>query len=444
MATRTQAEIGFHLGLAAILLPVVTLPIVWWLAIANLRAPSDQPAAQRRWARRLVGLAIIDTFVAAAVVLATLTGMSEALAPAPEPPRIGVLVDPPDPEAGVLVREVLEGSPAATAGVTAGDRILRAGGAPVEDAGSLAGALASGEPVVLAIDRGGRALELEVTPRADLPRPTVVRAETCAPPFAGGASSRSGWDLAPYAIFLLMVVVLAVIGHRRGVRQWTFWLPFFAVLLLASVVGSAGTWLGCALAGGDGLRASAAGLAIGEVALTSIAVLWFVLARRRIPEFHDERERWPVARTYSVAVLYALAWMPRVAILSIPLLFAARQLGVGEVSPMLESLLGPTADLWTAALVFVSAVVLAPIAEEVLFRGLLLPHLGRSLASFTAIYVGALLFGMLHVSHGVMLIGPLVLGALLGWARLRSRGLLAPILLHVTFNAFATISSWAS
>jgi len=137
MATRTQAEIGFHLGLAAILLPVVTLPIVWWLAIANLRAPSDQPAAQRRWARRLVGLAIIDTFVAAAVVLATLTGMSEALAPAPEPPKIGVLVDAPDPEAGVLVREVLEGSPAAMAGVAAGDRILSAGNAPVEDAGSL-------------------------------------------------------------------------------------------------------------------------------------------------------------------------------------------------------------------------------------------------------------------------------------------------------------------
>jgi membrane protease YdiL (CAAX protease family) len=111
---------------------------------------------------------------------------------------------------------------------------------------------------------------------------------------------------------------------------------------------------------------------------------------------------------------------------------------------MLESLLGPTADPWTAALVFVSAVVLAPVAEEVLFRGLLLPHLGRSLPSFTAIYVGALLFGMLHVSHGVMLIGPLVLGALLGWARLRSRGLLAPILLHVSFNGFATISSWAS
>ncbi len=451
MATgRTQAEIGFHLGLAAILLPVVTLPIVWWLAITNLRAASDQPAVQRRWARRLVGLAIVDTFVAAAVVLASLTGMSEALAPPAEPPRVGVVLEEPDSEAGVRVREVMEGSPAAEAGIAPGDRILTAGGAPVEDAAALVRALAPGQPVALAIEREGQTLALEVTPRADLPPPTVVRsAEACEPPFTGaGASSGPAWELAPYAAFLLMVIVLAAIGHRRGVRQWTFWVPFFAVLLLASVVGSAGTWLGCTLAGGEGLRASAAGLAIGEVALTAIALLWLALARRRPSgreaDFHDERERWPVARTYSVAILYALAWMPRVALLSIPLLFAARQLGVGEVSPMLESLLGPTADPWTAALVFLSAVVLAPIAEEVLFRGLLLPHLGRSLPPFTAIYLGALLFGLLHVSHGVMLIGPLVLGALLGWARLRSRGLLAPILLHVSFNAFATISSWAS
>ena len=56
--------------------------------------------------------------------------------------------------------------------------------------------------------------------------------------------------------------------------------------------------------------------------------------------------------------------------------------------------------------------------------------------------VSALLFGLLHVSHGVMLVGPMVLGVVLGRAHLRSRGLTALILLHMSFNAFAVLGSW--
>ncbi len=58
-------------------------------------------------------------------------------------------------------------------------------------------------------------------------------------------------------------------------------------------------------------------------------------------------------------------------------------------------------------------------------------------------YTSAIVFGLMHVSHGVMLLGPLVLGAIMGWARLRSGGLLAPILLHVSFNSLALVASWA-
>jgi len=434
---RTRAEIAFHLGLACILLPVVTLPVVWALAIRNLRLSSTDPV-QRRWSRRLLGLAVVDTLVAISLVVASLTGMQEAMMESADPPRIGVLID--DSEGDVVIRDVFEGSPADEAGLAPGDRVVAARDEPVDDARALSATLATGEPAVLEVERAGRAVEIEVAPRTGVEPPTVLpTSDTCAP---ASASAVSIGDLAPYALFLAVVIVLAGVGRRRQVRQWTFWLPFFGVLVLASIAGSAGTWLGCALVAGGGMRASSLGLAIGEIALTVIALGWFFAVRTRQPAFHDERERWPIPRTYGVGILYALAWMPRVALLSVPLLYAAQQLGIGEVSPALEQILGPTADPWSAGLVFTSAVVLAPIAEEVLFRGLLLPHLGRMLPAFTAIYVGALLFGLLHVSHGVMLVGPLVLGAVLGWARLRSRGLAAPILLHMSFNAFALLGSW--
>jgi membrane protease YdiL (CAAX protease family) len=438
---RTRAEVSFHWALAAVLVPVLALPVVWGLAVHNLRHRRDDPT-QRRWAHRLVGLAIVDTLVAISLVASGLTGMQDALASETRGARIGAYVESA-PEGGVRVREVFAGSPAEEAGIRAGDRIVRVGERPVDDAASLASAVSRGELVVLHLERDGRPLAVEVEPRTDVQPPTVVRtAERCAPASDAAAPRASPWDLAPYALFLLIVVVVASRGRRRRVKQWTFWIPFFGVLLLASVAGTFGTLVGCAIVGGSGTRASAIGLLIGEVVLAAIAVLWLAAVRRRVPEVADERPRWSVGRTYVTALLYAAAWMPRVAILSVPLLYAATRFGVGEVSPALEGLLGMAADPWTAAFVFVSAVVLAPIAEETLFRGLMLPHLARTLSVWPAIYVGALLFGLLHVSHGVMLIGPLVLGAVLGWARLRSRGLTAPILLHVTFNAFATLSGW--
>src|SRR5690606_30665751 len=147
------------------------------------------------------------------------------------------------------------------------------------------------------------------------------------------------WELIPYGLFLLLALALAVLGHRRGVRQWTFWLPFFSVLVLAALVGSVGTWMGCALAGGAGTRASAVGLTVSEIALTAVALAWWLFARRRLPELRGERERWAVSGTYPVALGYAIAWMPRLAILSVPLLYAAGELGAFEVSPMFEELL---------------------------------------------------------------------------------------------------------
>src|SRR5690606_22431322 len=159
---RTRAEIAFHLGLACILLPVVTLPVVWALAIRNLRLSSTDPV-QRRWSRRLLGLAVVDTLVAISLVVASLTGMQEAMMESADPPRIGVLIA--DSEGDVVIRDVFEGSPADEAGLAPGDRVVAARGEPVDDARALSATLATGEPAVLEVERAGRAVEIEVAPR---------------------------------------------------------------------------------------------------------------------------------------------------------------------------------------------------------------------------------------------------------------------------------------
>jgi len=68
--------------------------------------------------------------------------------------------------AGLLVSAVEDGSPAATAGLAVGDILLAADGVPLDDAGSLLGALRdrAGEDVSVTYSRGGEAAEVVVQP----------------------------------------------------------------------------------------------------------------------------------------------------------------------------------------------------------------------------------------------------------------------------------------
>ncbi len=90
--------------------------------------------------------------------------------------------------------------------------------------------------------------------------------------------------------------------------------------------------------------------------------------------------------------------------------------------------------LWqTLGLGFV-AVVLAPVAEEMLFRGILYPFIKQRGYPRTALWGTAILFGVIHFNLGALV--PLVVLALVWtWLYERTQNLLAPIVAHVLFNA---------
>jgi uncharacterized protein len=82
----------------------------------------------------------------------------------------------------------------------------------------------------------------------------------------------------------------------------------------------------------------------------------------------------------------------------------------------------------------ITAAVAAPIFEELLFRGFLLPSLTRYMPVWGAIALSALIFATAHLSFSEIL--PLtVLGSMLGFVYTRSRNLLAPMLLHSLWNS---------
>jgi len=78
--------------------------------------------------------------------------------------------------------------------------------------------------------------------------------------------------------------------------------------------------------------------------------------------------------------------------------------------------------------------ILAPIAEEFFFRGLLLKSLSGHTGKWLALCWSSLLFAVFHPLSFFPLV--FILGLCLGLVYMRSRNLMAPILTHVLWNAF--------
>jgi uncharacterized protein len=112
--------------------------------------------------------------------------------------------------------------------------------------------------------------------------------------------------------------------------------------------------------------------------------------------------------------------------------------GQGGSNPILQIVLEGK-DPIALLLFFLTAAVAAPLFEEFLFRGFLLPSLTRYVPVWGSIGLSGLLFGVAHLSFSEII--PLTtLGIILGVVYTRTRNLLAPMLLHSLWNSTTLIS----
>lgn len=160
-------------------------------------------------------------------------------------------------------------------------------------------------------------------------------------------------------------------------------------------------------------------------------------------------------------------------------------LGGAPAKHPLQQMLGPNASDLTWIMLTIQAVVIAPLVEEIVFRGVLMPWLSyRRWGGWAAMGVGVLIAFSVSNEHpwapvialGVSLLGVavtlhrtgeqwahrsivgtsilfalthaavwpspiplLILGLALGWASHRTRSLIAPIVLHMLFNSVSTL-----
>jgi membrane protease YdiL (CAAX protease family) len=97
-------------------------------------------------------------------------------------------------------------------------------------------------------------------------------------------------------------------------------------------------------------------------------------------------------------------------------------------------------DRVVALLLLLMSVLMAPVVEETLFRGLLYPVFARSLGQGAGVVVVGTLFGLLHSAQlwgGWTQIGVLVcVGIILTYVRAVKRTVFASFLLHLSYNFF--------
>lgn len=121
-------------------------------------------------------------------------------------------------------------------------------------------------------------------------------------------------------------------------------------------------------------------------------------------------------------------------LLLLPVFFALT-LGFNLLSSHVTASLGGTIPSYTPSIaLFVGAVILAPLTEELLFRGLLL-HLFTPYGQRTAILLSSLLFALAHGNFPQMP-HALIAGALLAYAAISGKSVLYPILFHTVYNLF--------
>ncbi len=167
--------------------------------------------------------------------------------------------------------------------------------------------------------------------------------------------------------------------------------------------------------------------------------LGFALALLRYTGATAAPSRLGPARTLRVGVLAGLATFGVAAAIAV-LVTAPYEL-VGIPTPKQE--LVEAARRMTGVDVVGSAllaVIVAPVAEEIFWRGILFPALARAAPIRMALAGQALAFGLIHVRFSGPGNLPLAIPlAAVGWAAgyvyWRTRSLPATILLHVTFNA---------
>lgn len=91
----------------------------------------------------------------------------------------------------------------------------------------------------------------------------------------------------------------------------------------------------------------------------------------------------------------------------------------------------------TVSLLFLAVAIVTPIKEEILFRGVLHQFLSDKWHFVFGLIISSIIFGVLHVGYPI---AASIMGVIFVLLYYVTRSLIAPIILHVVWNAYALVT----
>lgn len=220
------------------------------------------------------------------------------------------------------------------------------------------------------------------------------------------------------------------------------------VLLIVGTIGLMIVLGGIAVAAGFDPEAASGmsspllfGMGLGVYLLLVLAVYWFAV-RRPTSDWQQVGVRSFAAWWWPLLPLLALVQLTGMIVINtqIATLFTG-----GEFeNPQIEAITGGmTLTLRDLALLLLLIAIVAPIAEELFFRGMLYPVLRQRWSVHWAIVINALLFALIHFIP-ILLPGLFFVGLVLAWVRERTDSVIPGILLHCLQNGLVVLAIYAA
>ena len=379
------------------------------------------------WARRIRRLAAVDL-----LVLLGATALFAFRPPeVPQVPRTHIgIVPSAAPADGVALEAIFPESPAERAGLKAGDVILSVDGLRVRSVNDFITVinLRPQDPRELTVRRAQSELRIAVTPERQMGMFVVQ-------PVPTGTTAWRPWVLFQAGLTIAALIGLALRARAKQVSMLPAVL-ILGVLVFSSLVQQLVYWLVSRKLGGFTTFGWLVSTMVASGALLGAAAwaLWFAVRRAIVPA-----PNWnpPEFSLIGRGLLYVISFGARAGVLAWALWSVT---GLLRFFPA-EDPWGPADGLPTVgALLFAAdAVAIAPLAEELLFRGLFLPWLERLFTPGNALLVSAAVFGLQHIAYGPGVAFIIVVGLVLGWARQRTGGLAAPLFIHTVNNGLVTL-----
>ena len=239
--------------------------------------------------------------------------------------------------------------------------------------------------------------------------------------------------------------------EKSAPSRWGFWgtilwsAPIVAAMVLSQTLGAVGflrLWHSAypqASIPLDEIGSNGAVLAFSLAVSAPIvlAVVALVIRLSRVPLSEYLALRWPRWRELGVGM----------GVLAVTLFCSgvAAQLTGQETPDFIADTFNSARAAGLLPLLVFSFVFLAPLQEEVLFRGFLYRGFAPALGVWPAIILISALWAVTHLQYQWFFIAEIfVLGLVFGWLRAKSGSLMLTFILHATVNGMAILEAFAT